>query len=95
MKHRAEYIKNTDKPTPESSHHCWLVHNDIVYKGNDQVGNLCRDLDTGTLEIYRGDMLCLTVNVDKRKTRALREHKHTGLAYAKWMPFPDASSWAK
>ena len=94
MKHKAFFTKNTDKPKPETSHHCILVHDGEAYRGTDQIGKLCRKLQTGTLEIYRGDMLCLTVDVEKRKGTTLSENKVTGFRSSRYVEF-DATVFDK
>lgn len=59
-----------------------------TYTGTDAVGKMCRELETGTLEIYRGEKLCLVIDVEKRKTKALTENDKR-IGYVKWQPFPE------
>jgi len=42
-----------------------------------------------TLEIYRGDMLCLTVNVDKASRLLLVENDRVGPVYKKYVPMSE------
>lgn len=64
-----------------------VVYEGKEYKGGDFVGRLCRELKTGTLEIYRGDMLCLTVNVEERAKVSLTDSDTRGLGMAEYRPF--------
>ena len=71
-----------------------IRHGKDVYTGVDQVGKLCRDLRSGTLKIYRGEMLCLTVDVKKRAGRSLRDDKKIGLVNTLFREF-DKSKFHK
>lgn len=78
---KAEFFARPDKP--------WITgvrYDGKEYMGTDAVGKLCRVLGQGTLEIYRGDMLCMTVNVEKRKEKILEELKHSGFRMIKYRP---------
>lgn len=88
MKHTAHLHPNSNKPSPESSHHEILVHNGKHYTGTDQLGKLCRDLKTGSLTVYRGTTPAYTVkNVAARADKSLTENKHTGFRLVKYMEF--------
>lgn len=65
-------------------------HDGKKYIGTDALGHLCRELVSGRLECYRGDMLCLTVDVAKRAARSLFYADKRGYGYRKYVPF-DAS----
>lgn len=78
---KAEFIARPDKP--------WMTgvrYEGREFMGTDAVGKLCRELGTGTLEIYRKGMLCMTVNVEKRKGKVLTEKSGSGLKFAKYDP---------
>lgn len=85
MKHTARF---------EGSDELW--HNDVLYKGTDQVGRLCRLLKTGELSIYRTGRVVMTVDVEKRADLSLNENDRR-LGYTKYAPFnllvfsPDAT----
>jgi len=67
-----------------------LVHGDVVYKGCDQVGRLCRVLKQGTLDIYRDSKIAGTVkDVSKRAEMQLSENDR-GFRYVKYKPNPFA-----
>jgi hypothetical protein len=51
------------------------------------VGRLCRELKTGTLKIYRGDMLCMTIDIAERAEKSLGELDRGGLRFGKYQPF--------
>jgi hypothetical protein len=68
----------------EGSNELW--HNTVLYKGNDQVGKLCRELKTGTLHIYRTGKVAMTIDVEKRALKSLTEND-SGLRYGKYTPF--------
>lgn len=63
-----------------------LVHDDKIYRGTDQVGKLCRDLEYGYLAIYRNGKLAATVDVEKRMEKTLVENDKQ-LGYKKYRPF--------
>lgn len=42
-----------------------------------------------TLEIYRGDMLCLTVDVEKASKLSLVENRKKGPVYEKYIPMTE------
>jgi len=62
------------------------LFNGKPYKGTDQIGRLCRELQTGTLECYRGEMLCMTFDVAERKELRLYENQN-GMGFLKYVPF--------
>lgn len=71
----------------------YLVFEGTEYRQTDGMGLICRvlkerDLSIKTLEVYRGDMLCLTVDVHKRAERILTERDKGGLAYDKFVERP-------
>jgi hypothetical protein len=78
---RAEFIRDT------------TVCNGAVFKGTDQVGRLCRELKAGTLQIYRSDMLCMTLDIAERAEKSLGESDR-GLRFSKYQPF-DRSVFAQ
>lgn len=58
------------------------------YSGTDAVGKICRDLVTGVLEVYRGDLLVLTINIDWRKNKSLSDNDKR-IGYVNYNPFPE------
>lgn len=66
-----------------------LVCNGATYSGTDQVGHLCRALGYGSLEIYRDNVLSITItNVVKRGRFSLSEQVGAGLRYLPFRVFP-------
>lgn len=60
------------------------------YFGTNAVGNLCRDLQQGKLELYRGDKLQMTVeNIGKVAKTSLYESKQRGFIEREYVPFPE------
>lgn len=88
MLHRAEWVKTTQERKPDRLVQPDLLHDGIRYRGADQVGKLCRVLETGTLEIYRGDMLCMSFDVEERAKYSLSESKNGyGIIKRPYKPF--------
>ncbi len=75
MEHTARFEKSDE-----------LWHNDVLYKGTDQVGKLCRVLKTGRLSIFRTGKVVMIVDVAKRAEKSLTENDK-GLGYIKYTPF--------
>ena len=75
MEHTARFEKSDE-----------LWHNNVLYKGTDQLGKLCRVLKDGNLSIYRTGKVVMTVDVAKRAEKSLHEND-TGLGYVKYRPF--------
>lgn len=83
MKHRAEFFERRVKTGIVDG----VVFDGREYTGADAVGKLCRELKAGTLEIYRGDLLCMTFDIEKRAKRSLTESPSCGLRYADYKAF--------
>ena len=77
MNHTAEF---------DNSIHKWrddVLHNGNRYTGTNAIGNLCRELNNGTLNIYRDGVLCMVIDVEKRKQYDLSEEDKKGFVRRK------------
>jgi len=90
MIHKAEFINEYRQTRGEATNGVIekITHDGTEYTGTDKVGKLCRELGAGTLEIYRDDMLCMTVDVEQRALKSLSENDR-GFSLGKYKPFPD------
>ena len=61
--------------------------NGKMYSGTDAVGKMCRILKEGVLKIYRGDMLCLVIDIAKRAKKSLWETDAKGLHVGVYVPY--------
>ncbi len=75
MEHTARFEKSDE-----------LWHNDVLYKGTDQVGKLCRVLKEGRLSIFRIGKVVMTIDVAKRAEKSLTENDR-GMKMVKYVPF--------
>lgn len=71
-----------------------MVFEGRTYTNTDALGDICREIvnripyPTSAL-VYRGEMLCLTVDVTERAKRTLRESDRDGLSMGKFYPKKD------
>jgi len=69
MIHKAEFTEHK------------LHYNGKIYRGTDKVGQLCRILKTGTLEIYQGKQPHMVFDVEIRAKKRLTEEDRNGFAW--------------
>jgi len=83
MNHKADILNNNT-----------ILCAGATYSGTDAIGKACRALGNGILNVYRGDDLSLTVNVEKRALKSLSENDKGGLRYGKYSPMPESMKGA-
>ena len=66
-----------------------LLWNGTEFKGNDQLGKLCRAIDKqGVLHVYREQRIAYIVNdIKVRAEKSLMEDKKRGFKLVKYQPF--------